>query len=118
MTYNFFDMMDVTPQRLKEEIEKGTSMEIVDLQASGQYQHSHIPGAVNIPLETFEQEYAEVLKDKDSTIVCYGEHDELGKGTKAAEILEAAGYSKVGRIVGGLMGWKEAGYHAEGGVES
>lgn len=111
-------MMDVTPQKLKEELDKGTAMTIVDLQEQSQYQHSHIPGAVNLPLETFEQHYPAVLKDKDQTIVTYGEFDDLGKGTKAAQTLEAAGYTKVGRVVGGLMGWKDAGYRTEGGFES
>lgn len=110
--------MNVEPQRLREEMKKGTSMTVVDLQESAKYTHSHIPGAVNVPAEVFEQEYASLLKDKDSVLVLYGEFDELGKGTKFGEILEAAGYQKVGRIVGGLMGWQEAGYPTEGGTES
>jgi len=111
-------MMEVTPQRLKEEVEKGTSMSIVDLQDAHEYEHSHIPGAVNIEFEKFEVEYTDILRDKDQTIVLYGEYDELGKGSESASTLEAAGYTKVGRVVGGLMGWKEAGYPTDGGRES
>ncbi len=110
--------MDIDPQKLKQEIDKGSIMTIVDLQTSEKYQHSHIPGAINIPLERFEDEYARVLKDKDEVIVLHGEFDELGKGTKAAEMLVAEGYTKVGRIVGGLMGWRNAGYPTDSGLES
>lgn len=109
---------DITPQKLKEEIDKGTSLMVVDLQESEKYHHSHVPGAVNISFEKFEEEYAGVLKDKALTIVLYGEFDELGKGKKAGEILIAAGYTQVGHIVGGVMGWKEAGFPTEGGTES
>ena len=111
-------MQDVTPEKLKEEIDKSTAMTIVDLQAAHEYEHSHVPGAVNIELAKFEAEYPGLLKDKDSTIVLYGEYDKLGKGTTAGNMLVAAGYTKVGHIVGGLMGWKEAGYRTEGGKES
>lgn len=111
-------MMDVTPQRLKEEIDKNSPMTIVDLQVAHEYEHSHIPGAINIEFEKFETEYPSVLKDKDQTIVLYGKFDELGQGTKAGAVLVAAGYLKVGRVVGGLMGWKETGYPTDGGRES
>jgi len=110
--------MNVTPQRLKEETEKGTAMSVIDLQDEHEYEHSHVPGAMNIPMVSFATAYAAVLKDKDETIVLYGEYDELGKGDQAAQTLEAAGYTKVGRLVGGLMGWKQAGYPIEGGQES
>ncbi len=111
-------MMDVSPQKLKEEVTGGKSVTIVDLQEAHAYAHSHIPGAVNVPMEGFEKGYADVVKDKDSIVVLYGEYDELGKGSKAGEVLQAAGYEKVGHVVGGLRGWQEAGYPTEGGKES
>ncbi len=110
--------MDVTPQKLKEELKTDKRITIVDLQAAHEYEHSHIPGAVNIPLDKFEEEYPHVLHDKDEIIVVYGEYDELHKGSDACKILEAAGYEKVGHVVGGIHGWKDAGFPAEGGRES
>ena len=58
------------------------------------------------------------MKDKDADIVLYGEFDELGKGSQVAEALQQAGYTKVSRLVGGMMGWMEAGYGVENGSES
>lgn len=110
--------MDITPEKLKEEIEKGTAMTIVDLQEPRAYTHNHIPGAVNVPFENFSELYPTILKDKDIAIVVVGEFDELGKGKQAAAMLETAGYTKVGRIVGGLMAWRNAGFPTESGVES
>ena len=111
-------MQIVPPQRLKTELDKCTPVEIIDLQEPHKYAHSHIPCAMNVPVEEFDNGFEQHLKDKDAVVVLYGEFDELGKGTKAAEKLEAAGYTKVGRLEGGLMGWKEAGYPTEGGIES
>lgn len=111
-------MMDVTPEKLKEEMDKGTAMTIVDLQSNKDYQHSHVPGAVNLSFDTFKDEYGDLLKEKDQVIVVYGEYDELGKGENIGPYLEEQGYTRVGRLVGGLMGWKNAGYPTEGGRDS
>lgn len=111
-------MEDVTTQKLKEEMDKGTNMMIVDLQEPEKYSHSHIPGAINIPIDKFEEEFPGVLKDKALSVVLYGEYDELGKGAKAGTLLDSAGFTQVGRIIGGLMGWKDAGFTTEGGIES
>ena len=110
--------MDVTPERLKQELATDKAVTVVDLQSPENYSHSHIPGAVNVPLETFAADYPAVLKDKDEIVVLYGEYDELGKGSSASKILEGVGFTKVGHIVGGLRGWQEAGYPTEGGIES
>lgn len=111
-------MMDVSPQKLKEEVDEGTPMTIVDLQPEKDYHHSHVPSAINIPYGSFKENFADALRDKNQTIVVYGEYDELGKGGDIGPFLEEQGYTKVGRLVGGLMGWKNAGYPAEGGRDS
>ena len=58
------------------------------------------------------------MRDKDAITVLYGEFDEMGKGAAAAETLVKAGFTKVVRLAGGVMGWMEAGYPVEGGQES
>jgi rhodanese-related sulfurtransferase len=104
---------------LKSKIDGGTPLTIVDLQDPANFEHRHIPGAVNIPMDDkYNVAYADILKDKDATIVLYGEFDELGKGAEAAEHLTAAGYTNLIRLTGGLMGWMEAGYAVEGGKAS
>ncbi|MFH1632269.1 MAG: rhodanese-like domain-containing protein [bacterium] len=111
-------MKNITPADLKKALDAGTPIDLVDLQDQDLYRHSHIPGAINIPFDQFEQYYPGTLKDREAMIVLHGEFDELGKGAKAAEALEAAGYINVSRIVGGLRGWQEAGFPTEGGWES
>ena len=70
------------------------------------------------PTPTCGDECVHLLKDKDADIVLYGEFDELGKGSLVAEALSIAGYTKVSRLAGGMMGWMEAGFGVEGGQES
>lgn len=104
---------------LKAKLDAGETFTLVDLQDPENFEHRHIPGALNIPMtDKCDEACAAVLKDKDATIVVYGEFDELGKGSQAAEILQAAGYTKLSKLTGGLMGWMEAGHAVEGGKAS
>lgn len=92
---------------------------LVDLQEPASCEHRHIPGAVNIPIDdNCDVACQAILKDRDAEIILYGEFDELGKGEKAVEALKKAGYTKITRLTGGLMGWMEAGYMVEGGKAS
>lgn len=111
-------MMDVTPDKLKEELDKDTAMQIVSVQTPDAFRHAHLPAAISIPAETFEADYPRSLKDTDQVIVVYGEYDENGRSQNAAGVLELAGYTKVGWLVGGLMAWMEGGHQVEGGQDS
>ena len=112
-------MISLSPQELKAKQESGSFFTLVDLQDADAYAHRHIPGAVHMePSSTCNEDCARLLKDKDAEIVLYGAFDELGKGALVAEVLEKAGYSNVFRLSGGFMGWMEAGFSVEHGVES
>jgi len=104
---------------LKVKLDTGETLTLVDLQEPHEFEHRHIPGAVNIPVDgKCDETCAAILKDKDAKIVVYGEFDELGKGAVATDALAAAGYTNLSRVTGGLMGWMEAGYAVEGGKAS
>lgn len=112
-------MESLSSQELKAKRDAGASVTVVDLQSSEGYGHRHIPGAVHMePSPMCGEDCANLLKDKDADIVLYGEFDELGKGSLVAQTLATAGYTKVSRLAGGMMGWMEAGYGVEGGQES
>jgi rhodanese-related sulfurtransferase len=109
----------ISAKDLKVKLDGNETLMLVDLQDAANFEHRHIPGAVNIPMDDkCAETCATVLKDKDATIVVYGEFDELGKGSQATDVLSVAGYTKLIRLTGGLMGWMEAGYAVEGGKAS
>lgn len=90
---------------------------LVDVLPSTQYQTEHIPGAINIPLDTLVEKAPEVL-NKNKRIIVYGDENQNAKSEKAAEMLEELGFRKVADFDGGLDAWKHAGYKtsAEEGV--
>ncbi len=112
-------MESLSPQDLKAKCDSACALTIIDLQTLEGYMHRHIPGATHMePSPVCGDACGRLLKDKDADIVLYGEFDELGKGMQVAEALYAAGYTHVARLAGGMMGWMEAGYGVEGGLES
>jgi sterol desaturase/sphingolipid hydroxylase (fatty acid hydroxylase superfamily)/rhodanese-related sulfurtransferase len=63
----------------------------------------HIPGAINIPLETVRQRIADVAADKEQRLVLVCKTDK--RSVKAAEWLSEAGYGRVAVLRGGMERW-------------
>jgi rhodanese-related sulfurtransferase len=61
---------DTSREALKEKIERGDGFVLVDVLGEPYYRYSHLPGAINLPLEEIERA-PEVLPDRDAEIVVY-----------------------------------------------
>ena len=60
----------ISREELKEKMDRGDQFFLVDTMEEPYYRHSHLPGAINIPLEEIERA-TEVIPDKDAEIVVY-----------------------------------------------
>jgi rhodanese-related sulfurtransferase len=84
------------------------------------YKKQHIPTAVqfefpipemNTMEDTTEQQYRDLLgPDKDKMIVAYCGFVKCGRSHNGAMWAVKLGYTNVYRCLGGIRGWKEAGY--------
>lgn len=100
-------------------MDAGESVMLVDVQEPHEYEHRHIPGAVNVAVdETCKDECQRLVAEKDATIVVCDVFAEQGKAERISGILVGMGCKNVSILDGGLMGWMEAGYAVEGGRES
>ena len=63
-------METVTREELKEKMERGDNFVLVDVLDEPYYRQSHLPGAINLPLESVA-EAEEVLSDKSAEIIVY-----------------------------------------------
>ena len=61
---------NISREELKEKMDRGTEFFLVDTLEEPYYRHSHLPGAINIPLEEIERA-SEVIPDKGAEIVVY-----------------------------------------------
>lgn len=101
-----------TPQA-RELYGNGPQALFVDVRSAKAFQSGHIPGAVNMPIDSFEEEWHRLPKNK--TIVFYqGGHstgDVCAASRSAGRILltQGFGYSYVKVYRDGLAGWTKAG---------
>jgi protein-disulfide isomerase/rhodanese-related sulfurtransferase len=85
----------------------------VDVRPAKDFQSGHIPGALNMPIDSFEHQWNRLPKNK--TIVLYQSGESGGDicafSRSAGRILlsQGFGYSEVNVYQDGLAGWKKAG---------
>lgn len=60
----------ISREDLKEKIDQGDEFVLVDTLGEQFYRHSHLPGAINLPLEEIGRAEEEI-PDKDTEIVVY-----------------------------------------------
>lgn len=117
--YELISMKD-----LKAKIDGKEDMLIIDtMPYEASYKKQHIPTAVQflfpIPeMKTIdpnmEKKYRELLgPDKDKMIVAYCGFVKCGRSHNGAMWAVKLGYTNVYRCLGGIFGWKEAGYPVE-----
>ena len=58
-------------EELKEKIDRGDDIVLVDTLAKKYFRHSHLPGAINLPVDEVAERAPELLPDKDAEIVVY-----------------------------------------------
>ena len=61
---------NISREKLKEKMDRGDEFFLVDALEEQYYRHSHLPGAINIPLEEIERA-PEEISDKGAEIVVY-----------------------------------------------
>ncbi|HEY6674631.1 MAG TPA: rhodanese-like domain-containing protein, partial [Rubrobacteraceae bacterium] len=78
------------------------------------YRHSHLPGAINVPVDELGERAPELLPDKHAEIIVYCIDPPCQASEEAASKLEAMGYGNVREYVGGKQDWIEHALPAEG----
>ncbi|MBC8265099.1 MAG: rhodanese-like domain-containing protein [Anaerolineales bacterium] len=64
------DVPRVRLEQLKEKLDAGADIVIVDVRSKEEFAESHIPGAVSIPWEEIEARYPELPRDKEIITYC------------------------------------------------
>jgi len=113
----------VNSEELNKWISAGKPMLLIDTMPAEAFAKERIKGAVNSPVAKTEKEFTpaekqNILKiagtDKNKTIVVYCGYTSCRRSHLGAKTLVENGFSSVYRYPGGIVGWKEYGYPAEG----
>jgi sulfur-carrier protein adenylyltransferase/sulfurtransferase len=92
---------EITAPELKQRLDRGDALKIVDVREPNEYQINRIPGSVLIPLGDVPQRYKE-LDPSDEIVV----HCKMGgRSAKAADFLRSVGFKRVLNLKGGVLDW-------------
>ncbi|MFQ5824352.1 MAG: rhodanese-like domain-containing protein [bacterium] len=108
--YNLEEMVaELSLEELKLKIDEGEIFHLVEVSNEEDYNKGHIPGAVNMPLNTL-RETADQKFRKYEQIVVYCQETSSSVGSTAARILQRMGFSNVLLFQGGKEAWQNAGF--------
>ncbi len=94
-------MKEVTAVEVKELLESGKEVNLIDVRETDEVAAGTIPGAVHIPLGDVEARASELDKSKPYIIICRSG----GRSGKATSFLESAGYDAT-NMSGGMLDWQ------------
>lgn len=98
---------------LREMLEGDVEMTLIEVLSPESFAEFHLPGAVNIPGDQLRQRIAEVVPDRDRTVVVYCANPSCAASDRAADLLVEMGYNDVRDYRGGKEHWKEGGLEVE-----
>lgn len=112
------EISEVSAEKVRKDLEDGEGIHLVDVREREEVMDGYIPGAKLIPRGFLELSVEEdVSTDRGSPIVLYCAGG--SRSAFAARDLEMMGYTNVSSMIGGIKGWKDAGYPIElGGLLS
>jgi adenylyltransferase/sulfurtransferase len=86
---------------LKQRIDCGDKLRIIDVREPNEYQICRIPGTELIPLGDVPKRYKELDPDQEIVVHC----KMGGRSAKAADFLRSAGFKRVLNLKGGILDW-------------
>jgi rhodanese-related sulfurtransferase/CBS domain-containing protein len=93
----------------------GDGIRVVDVLPSSVFEKEHLPGARNLPLESFEPSQVEAWdRGAPLLVYCFDQHCDLS--SRAAARFESLGFGAVHDLIGGRAAWTSLGYPTEGSV--
>ena len=100
----------ITTEELKKMRDHGEDFVLINVLPEKEFQQERIPDSKNIPVESedFVEEVEQAVGDKESKVVVYCASSTCDASTKAAERLEAGGFSNVLAYEGGMKAWRES----------
>ena len=93
----------ITVQELKQKIDRGETVVLIDVREPWEYNIAKIQGAQLIPLGTLATEYKKL--DSNAEIVI---HCKMGmRSMDAAQFLLQQGFKNVKNLTGGIIAWSQ-----------
>jgi adenylyltransferase/sulfurtransferase len=93
--------LEITATELKQRLDRGDKLRIIDVREPNEWQINRIPGAELIPLGEVPRRYAELDPEEEIVVQC-----KMGsRSAKAADFLRSVGFKRVLNLKGGILDW-------------
>lgn len=109
------ELPHISRDELRAKVESGEDFVLVDALAPMSYARSHLPGAINLPLEWVDERAPRRVPDLDTEIVVYCIDVKCTSSVFVGERLRSLGYTNVRHYADGKDDWVAAGLPLEGG---
>ncbi len=95
--------MDITVQELKERLDKGEQLNLIDVREPNEYEADNI-GAKLIPLGDlpYELDQLDGLQDEEVIVHCRSG----ARSARAQQLLEENGFTNVRNVTGGMVAYR------------
>ncbi|MCP1306041.1 rhodanese-like domain-containing protein [Paenibacillus tyrfis] len=96
-------MHTITPQEVKQRLENGEMLTLIDVREPEEVALGMIPGAKHIPLMDIPQRLDEIPQHSETILVCRSGN----RSGRALEYLEAQGFTGLVNMTGGMLEWEQ-----------
>lgn len=97
-------MRSISPEELKEMLDAGRPLRLIDVRDSWEFDLCRIAASENIPMSELPERIDLLDRDAELVIICH--HGT--RSAQAAAYLENAGFGSVANLEGGVDGWAAA----------
>jgi adenylyltransferase/sulfurtransferase len=96
----------MTPEELKQKLDAGDDLFVLDVREPNEYQINRIPGSTLIPLGELPRRLSELPQGAGAPDIVV--HCKMGgRSAKAVAFLQQAGFTKVHNLAGGISAWAD-----------
>jgi len=92
---------EITSLELKQRLDRGDRLKIIDVREPNEYQINRIPGSELIPLGDIPKRYGELNPEDELVMQCKSGV----RSGKAADFLRSVGFKRVLNLKGGILDW-------------
>lgn len=97
-------MEEITPTELKQRLDRGDDIQIVDVRENNEFAHCRIPNSIHIPLGQVLNRMDEIDPNRETVVHC----KMGGRSARAIDALQRSGFTgKLINLKGGILGWSD-----------
>ncbi len=94
-------MQSITPAELKQRLDNGDSLVLIDVRENWEYETCHIDGSTLMPMSQVMSQIGNLDKDAETVFICH--HG--SRSHQVAQFLESQGFNHVYNLEGGIDEW-------------